>query len=192
MESLKKILCFALFLTTLIVNRSTAAEQFIELSLVVPESKVISLTSDIKHSAFQIIFRNVSQQPQKLAAWICSQRGHLLPQGLYFELELDGQKLHIGEISINECDKSYPKFWLIPPNEELVFDISFNNQEWENLPNIKAGESKKAKLKAIFKSERQFQDYCTPGSLFEELCIQHKDVWEGQIESAYEEVILQN
>ena len=192
MKSLKRILCFILFLTISLVNYSNAAEQSFELTLVMPRDlyhrpKLIYLAPKRNRPSFHVLLRNISKNPQTLVGSTCSATG--FPNKLFFKITIDGKELKIVENDPFECFGTFPVFWTIYPKEYFVFDIYFNNEEWtSDLPDLRMLASKTAKIKAIFRSSGDI--YTFPADSIDDKYSKY-NIWAGEVESNLEEVRFQ-
>jgi hypothetical protein len=124
---------------------------------------------------FHVVFKNISDKPQKIWNESCSW-GY---ENLSFEMILDGQKVLIEKKS-RDWEKNFPDYWTILPGEYFVFDIYITSDEW-NFPTI--GEASKiVGLKALYKNTSNSFKTGTEGN--------YEGFWTGQIESQVLEVTL--
>lgn len=100
---------------------------------------------------FHVILTNISREPQKLFNESCSW-GY---GRLYFEVtDEKGKMKQVKKKEKIEWRKNYPDWFLLQPQEQVIFDVYFNPETWENSPRTEKGETSiNIKIKAVYRLE---------------------------------------
>jgi hypothetical protein len=144
----------ALFTVLMTAGTATCADQdhpTLRIRIAVPERGMVAARD--KHSHFNVVIENVSDQPQKIVdEW--NSWG-------YFDLRLE-YTLPNGETRrMEKQDRGWDKNFLttttLKPGEVTVWDVALDDSVWTNLPVPKTGEAK-VTIRAIFSQKEGVAD----------------------------------
>lgn len=172
--------------TTLAMNQTKVDSEREELSISIAIPKhggdrsiIYSSTSD----HFSVVITNTSNQPQKVWKEWCSW-GYF---SLWFEVEEEGGRKYEVHKKGRAWFRNYPDAWTIAPGENLVIDVYFGSNDWDNFPLPKDGKPKKVKLTAIF--ENGHDEEIDKELLKLSNC---EDIWLGKISSSPSDFFVYN
>ena len=140
---------------------------------------IYSSTSD----HFSVVITNTSNQPQKVWKEWCSW-GYF---SLWFEVEEEGGRKYEVHKKGRAWFRNYPDTWTIAPCENLVIDVYFGSNDWDNFPLPRDGKPKKVKLTAIFENgyDKEIDKELLKLSNYE-------DIWLGKISSSPSDFFVYN
>lgn len=103
-------------------------------------------TGRVLQRRFHVVITNVSGQPVRLWKEWCSWG--------YFNLSFvvtgrDG-KTFVVKRKPRGWDKNYPDWAIVPPGDHRVFDVSFEDSTWENVPVPPASRLGRVRMKAVY------------------------------------------
>lgn len=134
----------SVFFSSSVLGSETDPESMLKLSICVPESNGIRAIHLSPNNHFHVVLENKSKIPQKI--WKDSNSwGYSI---LYFEVTDETGIKQIIRKRPRDWRKNAPGFWLLNPGEQLVYNVSLTNGEWDFEFQAKS-EARRFKMRAV-------------------------------------------